>query len=312
MEIRCSVLWKFAAALVLPLLFASQANAQATRTWVSGVGDDANPCSRTAPCKTFAGAISKTAAGGEISVLDPGGFGTVTITKAITLSGDGTLASILSSGVNGIIVNAGPNDVVIIRGLSINGAGMTLGVNGIWFIAGGELHVENTTIYGFGQQAVMFAPNSASALFITNSSLRNNVGGAVFIQPTASGTATVALNGVAMDGNGRGLRAEDGSTVVVRNSQATGGTANGFVGMSTSGTPRAIDISLEDTVASANGATGIYSGAMTTFKISNVLVTRNNAGLQSTAGGTIVSFGNNRVYGNAGFNGPANTTIPQI
>src|SRR5215467_10616789 len=85
--------------------FASLANAQATRTWVSGVGDDANPCSRTAPCKTWAGAISKTAAGGEIDALDPGGFGAVTITKPITLSGVGTQASTLSSGVQGIVIN---------------------------------------------------------------------------------------------------------------------------------------------------------------------------------------------------------------
>src|SRR5512147_200857 len=95
------------------------AQAQATRTWVSGVGDDANPCSRTAPCKTFAGAISKTAAGGEISALDPAGFGTVTITKAITLNGNGTLAGILAAGQSGIIVNAGVNDVVTIHDLSI-------------------------------------------------------------------------------------------------------------------------------------------------------------------------------------------------
>src|SRR5216684_2747133 len=92
---------------------------QATRTWVSGVGDDANPCSRTAPCKTFAGAISKTAPQGEISVLDPGGFGAVTITKAITIDGTGTLASILASTTNGIIVNAGSGDTIIIRDISI-------------------------------------------------------------------------------------------------------------------------------------------------------------------------------------------------
>src|SRR5260370_18818890 len=85
--------------------FASLAKAQATRTWVSGVGDDANPCSRTAPCKTWAGAISKTADCGEIDALDPGGFGTVTITKSITLDGTGTMASILASGTTGITVN---------------------------------------------------------------------------------------------------------------------------------------------------------------------------------------------------------------
>src|SRR5215510_15513591 len=136
------------ALIVLTLGISSLANAQATRTWVSGVGDDANPCSRTAPCKTFAGAISKTAASGEISVLDPGGFGVVTITKAITINGDGTLAGILNAGTTGIIVNAGVNDVVYIRNVSINGAGT--GLNGIRFLAGKALHVENCNIYGQG------------------------------------------------------------------------------------------------------------------------------------------------------------------
>src|SRR5580692_517138 len=103
-------------------LNASPASAQATRTWISGVGDDANPCSRTAPCKTFAGAISKTATGGEIDCLDPGGFGALTITKAITLDcGYGQVGSVLVSGSNGIVVAAGASDVVIIRNLEING-----------------------------------------------------------------------------------------------------------------------------------------------------------------------------------------------
>src|SRR6202051_5247847 len=95
----------------------SVAKGQATRTWVSGVGDDVNPCSRTAPCKTFAGAISKTATGGEINVLDPGGFGAVTITKAITISSESFEGGVLVSGTNGIVVVAGPNDDVVLRGL---------------------------------------------------------------------------------------------------------------------------------------------------------------------------------------------------
>src|ERR1700724_3485425 len=95
---------------------------QASRTWVSGVGDDANPCSRTAPCKTFAGAISKTAVGGEIDALDPGGFGALTITKAITIDGGGgQVASVLVAGTNGITVAAAVTDAVTIRNLSING-----------------------------------------------------------------------------------------------------------------------------------------------------------------------------------------------
>src|SRR5215468_7208489 len=93
---------RFSILTIIIMAGATFASAQATRTWVSGVGDDVNPCSRTAPCKTFAGAISKTAAGGEISVLDPGGYGAVTITKSITISGNGDDTSILVSGTNGI------------------------------------------------------------------------------------------------------------------------------------------------------------------------------------------------------------------
>src|SRR5437867_13155113 len=99
-------------------VFTPLAHAQATRTWVSGVGDDVNPCSRTAPCKTFAGAISKTAAGGEIDALDPGGFGAVTITKGMTIDGGPNAGGILSSGVQGVIINAGSNDVITLRNLA--------------------------------------------------------------------------------------------------------------------------------------------------------------------------------------------------
>src|SRR4029079_13245463 len=115
--------------LVVGVVSAPAMYAQATRTWVSGVGDDANPCSRTAPCKTFAGAISKTAAAGEINIIDPAGYGGVTITKSITINGGGSFASVLVSGTNGIIVNVGASDVVTIRNVSINGLGT--GLSGI-------------------------------------------------------------------------------------------------------------------------------------------------------------------------------------
>src|ERR1700720_3650868 len=106
--------------------FSTRAHAQASRTWVSGVGDDANPCSRTAPCKTFAGAISKTAPAGEINVLDPGGFGAVTITKSITISSESPEAGVLVSGTNGIVISAGATDTVILKGLDIEGLGSGL------------------------------------------------------------------------------------------------------------------------------------------------------------------------------------------
>src|SRR5436309_4266261 len=132
-------------------------NAQASRTWVSGVGDDANPCSRTAPCKTFAGAISKTAAGGEIDALDPAGYGAVTITKAITIDGGGgQVASVLVAGTNGIVVQAGVNDVVILRNIRINGISGSGngGINGIRWLSGKSLDVVNCYIFGFNNNAI--------------------------------------------------------------------------------------------------------------------------------------------------------------
>jgi hypothetical protein len=156
------------ACVVCVFLGTSLASAQATRTWVSGVGDDANPCSRTAPCKTFAGAISKTAAGGEISVLDPGGFGGVTITKSITLSGIGVNASILASAGNGVLINAGPNDVVTLRHLQINGAGG--GIFGVRFLAGAALVVDDVRIFGFETGIEANEGNTT----VTHSVLTNN------------------------------------------------------------------------------------------------------------------------------------------
>src|SRR5262249_12355928 len=157
-------------------------HAQASRTWVSGVGDDANPCSRTAPCKTWAGAISKTAPGGEIDALDPGGFGAVTITKSITLDGGGgQVASVLVSGTNGIVGQAGSTDVVILRNLRINGLKNSgnPGFNGIRFIngAGGVLGVENCNIFGFSQNGIDIAPGGASTIWIQNTTVSNTQNG---------------------------------------------------------------------------------------------------------------------------------------
>src|SRR5688572_6548602 len=139
----------FTLALGFVLCSAALAQAQATRTWVSGLGNDANPCSRTAPCKTFAGAISKTAAGGEINALDPGGFGGVTITKSITIDGSATHAGVLvaGTGVDGIIVNAPTTAVVILRNLALHGAGTA--EHAIRYLAAGSLSVEDVTIQGF-------------------------------------------------------------------------------------------------------------------------------------------------------------------
>lgn len=180
---------------VLFILPATAANAQATRTWVSGVGDDANPCSRTAPCKTFAGAISKTAANGSINVLDPGGFGAVTITKSITIRSDGFEAGILVSGTNGIIINAAVTDRVVIDGLDIEGLSNGTSTNGINILSAREVVVLNTTIRGFNAAATGngILINSANKVFVTviDSFIANNNVGVSVISTGLNGSALV-------------------------------------------------------------------------------------------------------------------------
>jgi hypothetical protein len=293
------------------LFLASSVQAQAIRTWVSGVGDDLNPCSRTAPCKTFAGAISKTAAGGEINVLDPGGFGGLTITKSITISGGPGIASVLVSGINGIIVNAAATDVVILKGLELNGLGT--GLSGINFLAGGALHVEDCLIIGFTLHGINFAPSgtATSDLFVSRTSIRANDGSAIEVAPSGgSSFAYAALDDVRLEGNYRGVRATDGSKVTVTRSVSSGNVANGFVIQAAS---RAVSLTLDSSVSTVNGGTGVYSGgALATARVTNSTITDNTVqGLQSV-GGAIVSFGNNRVAGNVGGNGAATQTVPQI
>ncbi len=286
---------------------ASTVHAQATRTWVSGVGDDVNPCSRTAPCKTFAGAISKTATNGEINTLDSGGFGAVTITKSITINGKSTIAGVLTNAANAINVNLPAGSTVTLRNLEIDG--LTTATHGINFIGGGDLHVEDVQIFGFAGQGINFAPTVAgtSFLFVNNTSIRNAMAGGILVKPGASADAVATVNGSVLDGNARGLRAEDGATVVVRNSHASGNDANGFVAV---GVSRAVDMTLESCVSAGNGATGVYAGALSTVRLSNVMVTRNLDGLQMV-GGTTISYGNNRLQGNINSNNAPSSNIGQ-
>src|SRR5260221_8703882 len=155
---------------ILSMAIAALANAQATRTWVSGVGDDVNPCSRTAPCKTFAGAISKTAAGGEINCLDPGGFGAVTIIKAMTISCEMGTAGVLVAAGNGVNVNAGANDAVYLKGLDFEGLNGTTnpGLNGIQFNTGASLTVDSCMIRDFSNFGIKFVPSTVATLNVVN------------------------------------------------------------------------------------------------------------------------------------------------
>jgi hypothetical protein len=286
---------------------------QATRTWVSGVGDDANPCSRTAPCKTFAGAISKTATGGEINVLDPGGFGAVTITKSITISSESPEAGVLVSGTNGIVVNAAAGAVIVLRGLDFEGLGT--GINGIRFLAGGALHVEDCTINNFTNMGISFEPSGPSKLFVKDTITRNSkaltTSSGILVSPPVGGSALVSLDNVRMENNSNGLRVEGDSEVVVRHSVVTSSLRTGVLATGTTGgMPR---VNLESSVVSNNGINGVRAfGNGTTIRISSMVVTGNvSTGLSTGSAGIIVSFGNNSIAGN-GVDGSPTTTIPLI
>jgi hypothetical protein len=314
---------KFALVLaVLSVCLASvPAHAQATRTWVSGVGDDANPCSRTAPCKTFPGAISKTAAGGQINVLDPGGFGAVTITKAITINSEFIEAGVLVSGTNAIIISAGANDRVVLRGLDIEGLGT--GLSGIRFLAGGSLHVQKCTIRNFrggtpNGHGILFAPSGTSELFVDDCNISSNgtdgTNGGITIRPTGGGSATAVLNRVFVENNTNGITVDGDSTtgqirVSIRDSYVAGNSANGIFSNDVAA-GLTVRTFVTDTLVANNG-NGIQArGTGQQTIISNVAVTGNQNGL--FGGGALLSFSNNPISGNTNSDGnPTGTVAPK-
>ncbi|RYB95206.1 PASTA domain-containing protein [Nocardioides oleivorans] len=226
-----SLLRRGAAAAVLTVVStgliaftAPAANAQATRTWVSGVGDDANPCSRTAPCKTFAGAISKTAAGGTISVLDGGGFGAVTITKSITLDGTGTQASLLSIGTNAVNINNPAADVVL-RNVDITGTfptGSCGGTNGVNVLAANSVRLDDVVISGFQRGVALPLGGASSDVFVDVTLNRvdasNNCVAGVSAEPVDGKHTRVVLSGSHISTSNQALVAGPGSEVWVSGS----------------------------------------------------------------------------------------------
>jgi hypothetical protein len=292
------------AILVFSLACVSLAQAQATRTWVSGVGDDVNPCSRTAPCKTFAGAISKTAAAGEIDALDPGGFGTVTITKSLTIDGAGTLASILSAGTNGVNVNVANTDTVILRNISINGVGT--GINGInWFNNGGNLIVENVEIERVTGSGIFMNLTNNGNLRVVNSRINNcgstdNTDAAIRIT-TTFGTAKATIDGTSMTGNRVGVNVGDRAQVFVRDSVASGYQATGLpVGFNISGSTSST-MFLEGCTSAHNnsGVRGLGTAGLEQVFLSNCdIYDNNNAGVNMASFTQAVSYQNNRITGN--------------
>jgi hypothetical protein len=204
-------------------LITHPAAAQATRTWISGLGDDALPCSRTAPCKTLAGALVKTAAGGEIDCLDPLGFGPATLVKSITIDCTGTFGS----GTNGLEVKLAKSaDVVTIRGVTINGLGS--GVSGVRFTQTGALNLEHVTVFGFTQNGIDFEPSADAQLLVSDTSAHDNGGAGVFVKAAAGVSAEAALTRTnAQHNGGFGVLADGKGAIVQIGEMAISGNATG-------------------------------------------------------------------------------------
>jgi hypothetical protein len=303
-------LLRITALVIFTLAVTSLAQAQATRTWVSGVGDDVNPCSRTAPCKTFAGAISKTAVGGEIDCVDPGGFGAVTITKSITIDGGGTFGSILGAGTNGVNVNdsasGAPNtSLVTLRNLSINGAGT--GINGVNFTSGKALHVEHCQVFGLTGTGILINVNNGvgTEAFISDTSIFNATTGVRTTNANAASFAVVVLDNVNINhitGTGNGVRLDAQGFAEIRDSVISFATASGVSIAGANAQATIIDSTILHCTTGITAASG-------TSRIAHSSVILNATGV-AFSGGSLRTFGDNNFDGNpTPFSGGALTGI---
>jgi hypothetical protein len=307
---------KVLACAIFILAISSLAQAQATRTWVSGVGDDVNPCSRTAPCKTYAGAISKTAKDGEISTLDPGGYGTVTITKSITINGGGGGAgygSILAAGTNGVTVNitdaADVRKTVRLNWLDINGA--STGLDGIRFLAGNGLYVENTNIDGFTGDGIEVSGASQPAvnnLTLRNVSIRNCATTGVNINATTTKATVLSFDNVMITRSGNNLNLGNGSRGQI--SRSYFGQSASLSCVNATSSTSATDVAINDS-SMVGCAVGLgVSAATTRVRIARVVITGNVNAL-AFGGGFVDTGGNNNIMGNGTNQSPNGTPFPE-
>jgi Divergent InlB B-repeat domain/Right handed beta helix region/GTA TIM-barrel-like domain len=296
---------------VTAMFSASGGGGPSSQTFVSAtLGSDANPCTRVSPCLTFAAALAQTSAGGEIDVLDPGDFGPVTITKAVSIDGDavGVAGTILSPGTSGIVISAGSSDVINLRGLVFDGVNAS-GTSGVVFLSGARLNISNCVFQGFTASGMTLSPGTGSAattrLVVQDTTILNNATG-ILIRPTGGITAKVTLRRLRIDNNtGEGLRLDGtgGSGAInaaISDSTASLNAGNGIDAVSGPGNAT---VDVMRVVAAANGAAGIQanqsSGGTASVTVGSAVIYGNAIGIQATSGAALLSYGNNQMSGNA-------------
>jgi hypothetical protein len=295
--------------------FTSSGDSSGGRTWVSATsGSDSNPCTRAAPCLTFAGAVAQTAAGGVISCLDPGNFGAVTITKALTINCEETLGSGLVSGTDGIVVQAGAGDVVTLKGLEFEG--VNSGLNAVRFLSGKELHMHKFQIRNFTNSGIDIEPSNSTRVFLADGYISDcGVGGsgfaAILVKANSGANTSVSINHVLMEDNLNGVFT-DGSGgggivhVQVKDSVVSGSSNNG-ISISSAGPSSTADV--VNNIIRYNGNTGaVVTGAAAALKLGGNTITDNATGVASS-GGTLQSFKNNQITDN-GVDGTPINAVP--
>jgi len=303
---KSQIVFKTLLLCILPLAFVSTAQAQASRTWVSGVGDDTNPCSRTAPCRTFSGAISKTAVHGEINCLDPGSYGPLTITKSITVDCHEIFAGVTNSSTQGVLISYDSFAVTdtrkSVRLRNINYQGSNTGTRGIRIIggaasAGSRVHVQDCLIDGdFGSpgRGIEDVRTGGGSLLVTNTTVRNVAGTAISHAPSSGTTRVdITIDNVRIFNCLFGVAVSNGGRMVITNSVVSGCTNAGLFAEG----PLGASELLADKVVINNNGTGIQQTAGGTIRVGNSEITNN---LTNGTSGTVNSFGNNRTAGNAG------------
>jgi hypothetical protein len=290
-------------ALLVIVVGTTLMHAQASRTWVSSTGDDGNPCTRTLPCKTFDGAIFKTAAAGEVDVLDPGSYGSFTITKPITIDGgSGQVASILASATDGIVVQAGASDTVVLRNLSLQGSGT--GTNGIRFLSGKTLLIENCAINGFSNNGIDIALSASGQAHISKTTIEN-IGQVGIKATTTSGIAPVDIVDSKVIFANIGAEASDHSRMTVTRSTLN---YEGSVGVMADSPTGDSVVVIKDSeicfngsgVKSSGASSGTSSPQTTSIFVSASKIAFNDVAFDADATnpGKSTTFQNNEVVGN--------------
>jgi len=306
---KSSFLSALLGALFVAGLAIAPAHAQATRTWISGVGDDANPCSRTAPCKTWAGAIAKTATGGEIDALDPGGFGALTITKSITLDGGGgQVASTLVSGTAGMTVNVA-GGVVIIRNVRFNGLlnSGSPGTTGISIVAAAVVVVEKCEVFGFSAAGIGATVSTGTlALKVQQTNLNNN-GGGIGIKPSGGAIVNASIERTHADANtGAGIKVDGtaGGSSNVSITDSSISLNNSLALNAVSGPSGNVKVDLTRVVIADNNGAGVQAnnsaGGTAMVTVGQSILSNNTSAWSPVGTPQLQSFQNNQVTGPVG------------